>query len=359
FPAFLGLAPNGNRSASQTSSALLLAPQSTVINASPTEPIPRFAALAPQPDCTIVGDCATALPSLIVTPTTLQFTAAANGKMQQNYFSILQTGGITSMPWQITTAASSWLSLSATQGSGTSPVYVYVTPGNLAPGTYTSALTIDAGPYVGTKTVTVTLNVTAPVPAISQVLNAASLVAAAVVPGSLSTLKGTNFAGKNVTATFDGLPAAISYSDATQINLLAPPALGSRATSQLVVTVDGNASQPSTVNVAAFGPAIFSGGVLNQDYTPNDASHGATAGSIIQVFATGLSGAGTITGRIHDRDIELPYYAGPAPGLPGIQQVDMAIPSDLPPMTTAVYVCATPMGASSTACSMPVPLTIK
>jgi uncharacterized protein (TIGR03437 family) len=363
FPTFLGLAPSGTRSATQTSSALLFAPQSTVINASATEPIPRFAAVNPQPDCAIVGDCATALPSLTVTPSALQFTVAQGSKTQQNYFGILNTGGITNMPWQITTAyagtASGWLNLSATQGSGMQPVYVYVTPGTLAPGTYTATLTVDAGSYVGTKTVSVALTVAASVPAISQVLNAASLTTASVVPGSLTTLKGTNFAGKNVNAAFDGAPATISYSDATQINLLVPSSLASKPSSQLVVTVDGNASQPNTVNVASFAPAIFTGGVLNQDYTSNDISHGAATGSILQIFATGLSGAGTITGRIHDRDINLPYYAGPAPGLPGVQQVDMMIPSDLPAMTTAVYVCGTPAGSSVRMCSAPVPLTIK
>jgi uncharacterized protein (TIGR03437 family) len=271
------------------------------------------------------------------------------------------------MPWQITTTygagASGWLGLSATQGSGMQPVYVYVTPGGLAPGTYSATLTVDAGPYVGQKTVIVTFNLTAPVPTISQVLNAASLTTAPVVPGSLTTLKGSNFEGTNVTATFDGVPATISFSNATQINLLVPSGMGSRLgaslTSQLVVTVDGNASQPTIVNVAPFAPAIFSGGVLNQDSTPNDISHGASAGSIIQVFATGLSGAGTITGRIHDRDISLPYYAGPAPGAPGVQQVDMTIPSDLLAMTTAVYVCATPAGGSAPLCSTGAPLTIQ
>jgi uncharacterized protein (TIGR03437 family) len=363
FPTFMGLAPNGNRSATQTSAALLLAPQSTATMASPTAPIPRFAAVAPQPDCTIVGDCASALPNLTVSPTSLQFNASTGGKMQQNYFAVLNTGGITNMPWQISTTygtgSSGWLSLSATSGSGTQPVYVYVTPGSLAPETYTATLTVDAGPYVGSKTVGVTLTVTTPVPTISQVLNAASLTSAPVVPGSLTTLMGTNFTGKNVTTTFDGIPATVSFSNGTQINLLVPAALSSKAASQLIVTVDGNASQARTVNVAGFAPAIFTGGVLNQDYTSNDAAHGAKAGSIIQVFATGLSGSGTITGRIHDRDISVPYYAGPAPGFPGAQQVDMVIPSDLPAMTTAVYVCATPTGASAPQCSTPVPLTIK
>jgi len=119
--------------------------------------------------------------------------------------------------------------------------------------------------------------------------------------------------------------------------------------------VDGAASQPKTVNLAPFSPAIFAGGVLNQDYSGNGPSSGAAPGSVIQIFATGLSGAGSITAHIHDRDIAVPYYAGPAPGLPGVQQVNLVIPEDLGAMTTEVYVCAT--GATKT-CSTPVPLTI-
>ena len=107
--------------------------------------------------------------------------------------------------------------------------------------------------------------------------------------------------------------------------------------------------------VVPFSPAIFAGGVLNQNYSGNGPSSGAVPGSVIQIFATGLSGAGSITAHIHDRDIAVPYYAGPAPGLPGVQQVNLVIPEDLAAMTTEVYVCAT--GATKT-CSTPVPLTI-
>ena len=168
---------------------------------------------------------------------------------------------------------------------------------------------------------------------------------------------GSNFTGKSVSASFDGAPATILFSNAGQINVLVPASLSGKSTAQLVVTVDGLSSKPASVNVAAFSPAIFSGAVLNQNWTPNDVNHGAKPGSIIQIFATGLSGAGTITGHIHDRDIPLPYYAGPAPGLEGVQQIDLTVPADLPAMTTALYVCGTP-AAGSPVCSTPAQLTI-
>jgi uncharacterized protein (TIGR03437 family) len=360
IPTFLGLPADGNRAPSVTTSSVYFAPQSKVVNATPADPIPRFAPVDPQPDCYIVGDCATALPILGLNTTAIQLAGTTTGGKQQFDLGIRNTGG-GAMPWQITVAygtGSGWLSVNPLQGAGSTAVYLYADPKGLAPGTYSVTLAVDAG-YAGSATIPVTFTVTAAVPVVSQVLNAASLAAAPAVPGSLTTLMGSNFVGKSVSVTFDGLPGTVTFSNATQINLLVPSALGSKTTSQLGVVVDGNSSQPSTVNVAQFSPAIFLGGVLNQDGTPNSLTNAASAGSVIQVFATGLSGPGTIIGHLHDRIISVPYYAGPAPGLLGVQQVNLTIPSDLPAMTTAVAVCGTPASGGAPVCSVQAPLTIK
>jgi uncharacterized protein (TIGR03437 family) len=205
--------------------------------------------------------------------------------------------------------------------------------------------------------VPVTLTVTQPVPTITSVLNSASLSAVPVVPGSLTTIMGSAFTGKTVSATFDGLPSIIVFSNATQLNLMVPAQLTSTKPS-LVVTVDGLSSAPTTVEIAPFEPGIFAGAILNQDSTVNGANNGASAGSIVYLYATGLSGAGTITAHIADRDILTPYYAGPAPTLIGVQQVNLQVPSDLPAMTTQLYVCGTSAGAAPT-CSVPSPFAIK
>jgi uncharacterized protein (TIGR03437 family) len=152
--------------------------------------------------------------------------------------------------------------------------------------------------------------------------------------------------------TFDGLNATILYNDGAQINLVAPAALAGRSSAQLVVTVDGVSSATRLVQVSAFSPAIFSRGILNQDYSVNDASHRADSGSVIQIFLTGLSGAGTVSARFHDRDIFTPYYAGPAPGLLGVQQVNLVVPTGLGTITTTVSVCGTD-AAGAKSCSSP------
>ena len=71
----------------------------------------------------------------------------------------------------------------------------------------------------------------------------------------------------------------------------------------------------------------------------NAAGSAAQPGSVIQIFATGLAGNGTIFAKIGDRQIDQPNYAGPAPGLIGVQQVNVALPPDLTGPTANVSVC--------------------
>jgi uncharacterized protein (TIGR03437 family) len=218
-------------------------------------------------------------------------------------------------------------------------------PGNLTPGTYNAILTIDAGPLAGTRDVPISLVITAalpppvPTPTVAGIVNAATFAPGALAPGSIATLMGSKFSGASLSVTFDGLPGQILFSNDSQINVLVPAALQSKTSTQLVVQVNGVASASQTVSLTPFAPGIFKGGVLNQDNTVNGSDHAAQPGTIIQVFATGLSGTGVITARIGDHVISQPYYGGPAPGLPGVQQVDLIVPDDLTGSNAAVSVC--------------------
>lgn len=368
FPTFLGLLPNGSANAVQTNEDVFFAPISTTVTASATEPIPRFNGVVPQPDCSIVGDCATYLPRLVTDNITLQFTAPAGSPAtQQGYFSIRNAGG-GRMQWSVTvsyTNGSGWLQTDPANGANNTTVRVYAIPGSLAPGAYRATLIINGGPAAGTISIPVTFVITPaptvgpPVPTITTVVNSASFAEVPVVPGSLTTIMGSAFAGKKISASFDGMPATILYSTGDQINLMVPSELGSKSSAQLVISVDGTNSQPRTVTAAPFAPAIFKGAVLNSDSTVNDVNNGADRGSVMYLYATGLSGAGTITGHIHDRDIPAPYYAGPAPGLLGVQQINLMVPEDLPAMTTEVSVCGTSAATGTKVCSAPAPLTLK
>jgi uncharacterized protein (TIGR03437 family) len=175
---------------------------------------------------------------------------------------------------------------------------------------------------------------------VNAVVNAATLAAAPLVPGSLGTLFGANLSGNSVTVSFDGNVAILLYVGATQINFQVPLNLGSKTSATLVVTVDGSSSAPQTVALAPVWPAIFPHGVLNQDNTENTAATPAKAGSFLQIFATGIPASATVSVEIADRNNLVPWYAGAAPGLTGVQQVNMLIPADLASGPTQLIVCA-------------------
>jgi uncharacterized protein (TIGR03437 family) len=362
FPTFLGLAPNAVQTAVQTGESVTYAPVSIVYMASTNAPIPRFLATLPQNDCGIIGDCGAAYyPQLNVNSGPLQFTLPAGSPNQVQGLPITN-GGAGVLYWSASvtyTSGNGWLTISPMSGMNRGSISVYANPGNLAMGTYQASITIDAG-SAGRQVIPVTLTLTAataPGPTITSVVNAASFAQAPVVPGSLATILGSALTGKNVSVSFNGTAATVTFSNATQINLLVPAALGSLSSAQLSVTVDGKTSLPVTVPVAPFEPGIFAGAVLNQDSTVNSVTNGAAAGSIIYFYATGLSGAGTITARVGGTEITNLYYAGPAPGFPGVQQINLAIPAGLGGQSTQLYACGTSNGAE--VCSLPVPLTLK
>jgi uncharacterized protein (TIGR03437 family) len=169
-------------------------------------------------------------------------------------------------------------------------------------------------------------------------MNGANFLFTPLAPGSIATIKGSNLKGNSVAATFDGAAAKLLYVSDTQINLLVPAETAGKSSVQVVVTVDGRSSAPQRVTIAAISPAIFQGGVLNQNNSVNGQGAGAAPGSILQIFTTGLPAAGVFV-KIHDRDNLVPLYAGSA-GFEGVQQVNVRVPEELPAMVTSLMVCA-------------------
>jgi uncharacterized protein (TIGR03437 family) len=362
FPTFLGLAPNTVSTAVQTFETVSFAPASGVTAASATDPIPRFVASTPPNDCGIIGDCgATYFPQLTVNAASLAYKLSQGALNQTQYVPVNNAGGGI-LYWTASlsyTNGSGWLAISPTSGMNNGTVRVDATAANLGLGTYNATLTIDGG-QAGRMLVMIILVVTAPVPAgpqITMVENAASFAQVPVVAGSLTTIMGSGLAGTNVSVTFNGLPATISYNSATQINLLVPSGLSGLSSAQVVVTVDGAISAPVTVQIAPFEPGIFAGALLNQDSTVNGMGNPAAAGSVIYFYATGLSGSGTITARIGSMELTDLYYAGPAPGYPGVQQINLVLPAGVSGVTTGLYACGTSAGVE--VCSVGYPLTVK
>ena len=90
-------------------------------------------------------------------------------------------------------------------------------------------------------------------------------------------------------------------------------------------------------------PALFS--VLSWLSTPCAKMAGQTGASA------------TVSVQVADRKNLIPLYAGAAPGLTGVQQVNAAIPADLAAGATQLMICAT--AGSQRTCSLAYPLTIQ
>ena len=203
------------------------------------------------------------------------------------------------------------------------------------------------------------------------VLNAASFAPPGypISPGGVMTLFGSGFPATAATAsappfgttlggvqvTVNGTPAPVYSVTSTQISAIVPfEVTGSTAT--LVVTVAGVKSNAVVVPLAATSPGIFSfpangisnAAALHADYSLVSATSPATQGETISMYLTGLGttkpavtdGAAApgkaplavITGAlaIYVGGVQVPanqiYYAGLAPTLAGLYQVNFTIP---------------------------------
>lgn len=203
----------------------------------------------------------------------------------------------------------------------------------------------------------------APPPAISQngVVNAASF-ASPLSPGELATVFGTSFgvsiAGAtslplptslaSVSVTVGGRLAPIFYVGPAQLNFQVPWETGT-GNVNVSVSVNGVAGNTISVPVVASSTGLFTEGagaaVQNPDYSLNTTSNPAAAGSTLTAYLTG-SGPVTqtpadgiaspatplikatlpVTATIGTQSAPV-VFAGLAPGLVGVFQVDVTVPS--------------------------------
>jgi uncharacterized protein (TIGR03437 family) len=370
FPTFIGL--SDLTGASLAHETISFAPVSSTLSASAGAPVPRFAALPTTPsDCSLLGDCgANYFPQLTAPTTPIALTAVAGGVMTgaNGYIPVNNTGGGL-MNWTATVSylsGAGWLNLSPASGQNHNSIIVTANAKNLTAGTYQANIILNGG-SAGNLTVPVTLTVAAapapppppptpstPAVVVSKVVNAATFDATPLVAGSLGTVVGSHLSGKSVTVTFDGSPANLLYVSDTQINLQVPLQVIGKTSAVLVVTADGVSSSPTTVVLAPAWPSVFANGVLNQDNTVNAPGTPAAAGSVLQIFATGIPAGAIVSARIGSHDNLIPLYAGDAPTVPGVQQVNVAVPDDLPPSSTQLVICAATAGQQY--CSAAAPL---
>jgi trimeric autotransporter adhesin len=169
--------------------------------------------------------------------------------------------------------------------------------------------------------------------ALLAVVNAASLTSGPIAPGEIVTVFGTGFSGTQTQLLFGSTIATLFYTSATQINALAPSSLTANSNTMVSVVVNGTTVAESSTPVASAAPGIFTvdngtGGAAanNQDGSLNSATNPAPRESIVSFYATGQgTSTGTVTLTVGGYQAQV-WYAGPAPGFPGLMQINAQIP---------------------------------
>jgi uncharacterized protein (TIGR03437 family) len=242
-----------------------------------------------------------ALPSLSVSSQAVSFSAVAGQDPAAQSITISIGGSAAgTIAWSVavsTSAGGNWLSASPTSGTTGATLQVAVHVAGLAAGSYNGTITIVApGAQGSPASIAVTLTITplATVQAIYDPWNYTTGIA----PGAWVAISGValttgapqtwNVTGSQlptflsgVTLTFNGMPAALLYASATQINALVPASVMPGPV-QVIVESNGVAGASYSATAAATLPAI---------YAPASAD-----GSAFYVTAP-LEGTGLLTGN--------------------------------------------------------------
>ncbi|MGI8745963.1 MAG: hypothetical protein ACR2NN_25960 [Bryobacteraceae bacterium] len=254
-------------------------------------------------------------------PSSLQFTTQAGQSVQLSQLLTISTGSLP-LPLSIGSEADNGLRIFSANYSGNSvtPHSEYITASADYPGVYHGRLIFTAPPGSNNSvTVPLTLTVT-PAPAIdgvppliSSIVSAASLLPGSIAPGEIVSIFGITepdvtsgphlgWNGKVTTSSygnrilFNGIPAPLTYSSATQINAVVPYEISGSAVATVELDMSGIHSAPWGLPVAPSAPGLFTqsgtgfgaAAILNQDDSLNAPENPATPGSIIQIFLTGV-----------------------------------------------------------------------
>jgi uncharacterized protein (TIGR03437 family) len=157
-----------------------------------------------------------------------------------------------------------------------------------------------------------------------------------------------------VRVTVNGQAAALyavaNVGGIEQVNFVVPSQTAGGAAASVVISRDGAASAPVEVPVRPAQPGIFPAIAHHAENTLVTEDNPVRPGEILYFYATGLSSAAQVT--IGGEAAQV-LYSGPAPGLPGIQQINIQVPATLPPGSADLIIAAD--GAGSRPFSLPTP----
>jgi uncharacterized protein (TIGR03437 family) len=318
------------------------------------------------------------LPPFSLSPATLSFTTnAGSSPANQSIVVRNQTGaafglGIAST----TTSGGSWLSADVSQtlpSADPLPIAVRVNSSALQPGTYAGNVRFSGGIAGGSASIDVPVSLTVRPAIISTitVVDAASFQPnRPVSPGSYISIFGTAFVPalavaastpfpntlNGASVTIGGVPAPLYFVSGSQINAIVPYSLPVNTVQQLVVQSSIFAPTAVPVAISAANPAVFTvnqsgsgqGTILNADYSLNGPANPAVRGSVISIYCIGLGltdpaiVAGTVSSAVPLIYVSngvgvtvggvpaATSFAGLAPGLVGLYQVNITVPLDAP-----------------------------
>ena len=320
-------------------------------------------------------------PAVSASPTSLTFNYSAGGAVPPAQ-SITVSGNGAAFS---ATASSNngWLVVSPTSGATPGTVSVTVNPAGLAANTYSGTVTVaGANGATGSTTINVSLTVTATLPTITKLTNAASYATGSISPGEIITL----FAGDpahpigpatpvgltldsngNVSNSIGGVQVTVSgylcpliYVSATQISAVVPYEVKLFANATVQVKYLGISSNGVSVAVATTVPGLFTanssgtgpGAISNSNGSPNSPNNPATRGDVVVVYLTGEgeTSPNGVTGKVTTVATSGPLtpgpllqvsvtiggqpanwtFAGEAPGfVSGVMQLNVVVPTNI------------------------------
>ncbi len=177
------------------------------------------------------------------------------------------------------------------------------------------------------------------------IVNAASFTPG-IAPGGYISIFGTGLNNPSTVVQINGQNVSFVIASAFQLNVALPLTLAPGPATLSINTPQGSVEQPLTLNTVA--PAIFTispalAAITNQDNSINAPTNPAVRGTTIVIYSTGL-GAVTASGGLNwattpatavlgGKELQ-PSYAGLTPGFVGLYQVNVALPTSLPPGLT-------------------------
>lgn len=163
------------------------------------------------------------------------------------------------------------------------------------------------------------------------VLHGATLLPGPVAPGELVTFATPSMptAGDRVSVLVNREEVRVLEVNGSNLTIQVPPSVAGSAAAALEVRVGSKAIGGANLAVVAATPEFFKrqgtqAAALNEDGSPNTPETPAARGSIVTLFATG-DGDGPVEVRFVGYMAEL-LYSGPAPGFPGLTQVNARVP---------------------------------